>query len=75
MPKDPKTYMMAAKAITIDNTSPECRIDYNAKFKPKYMKNRNIHQYISTRVYFLREGYLNKSIKLYYLTFLCSIAS
>lgn len=74
MPKDPNTYTMAAKAITSVRRSPECRIDYNAKLRPKYMKNLNIHQYMRTRVTFLREGYLKRSRKLYYLaTFFVSM--
>jgi hypothetical protein len=53
--------------------SPECRMDSRARLSPKYMKNRNIHQYMRTSVIFLSEAYLNRSMKLYYLT--CFLSS
>lgn len=58
---------MAAKAITKVSNTPECKMDYRARLSPKYMKNLNIHQYIRTSVILRKDGYLNKSKKLYYL--------
>jgi hypothetical protein len=55
IPNDPKTSTIAAIAITIVSKRPECKIDYRAKLRPKYIKNLNIHQYINTKVIFLSE--------------------
>ena len=68
MPNDPSTSTTAAIAITMVRSRPECRMDSRARLRPKYMKKRNIHQYIRMRVTFLREENLKRSRKLYSFT-------
>jgi hypothetical protein len=73
IPNDPKTSTMAAIAITIVSNTPECKIDYKAKLRPKYIKNLNIHQYINTKVIFLSESYLKRCKKLYYFIYFLTL--
>ena len=48
--------------MAIAKVVPDVNTDYSAKFKAKYMKNLNIQRYISKKVAFLTELYLNKSV-------------
>ncbi len=73
IPKEPKTSIKAAPEIINVKYKPDLKIDYNAKFKPKYMKNLNIHQYIKVKVIFLIDLYFIKSAKLYDFGFLLNI--
>lgn len=69
IPKDPNTSTRAPRAMIIVRSRPECKIDSNAKLRPKYIKNLKIHQYIRIRVYFRRDLNLKRSKKLYSLAF------
>ena len=61
IPKVPTTQLNEEVDIAIVNAAPDCRADYRAKFKAKYIKNLNIQRYISKNVAFLTDLYLNKS--------------
>lgn len=69
IPKEPNTSTTAPMAIATVKNRPDLKMDYNAKLSPKYIKNRNIHQYMRTSVILLRDRNLNKSKKLYSLLF------
>ena len=61
IPKVPTTSLNDEVEMAMVKVVPESRTDYSAKFNAKYMKNLNIQRYMSKKVAFFTELYLNKS--------------
>jgi hypothetical protein len=61
MPNVPITSKKEDEEMATVRIYPDCNTDSSAKLSEKYMKNLNIHMYISTKVAFLTEPKRNKS--------------